>query len=420
MVDQIAGLHNHSEFSFLDGFCSTDEMMARAVEIGMPALSITDHGTNAGHRAFQRSAKKYDVKPILGEELYYAETDRHDRRTKANRQDGTSIYVHLIALAMNDNGLKNLQAIDREAWIAYYNKPRMDFELLEQYNEDIIFTSACVGGLLSKAIARKDYDYAYEQAKRFKSLLGDRYYIELQGHNDKIVAGLNKDLLAIADELNIKAIVAEDSHYASPEQREMEEIFLILSTHPKMDKSVDLSKASKMELMERLDYLYPDSAQKDGKRRMSFRDTNLCIGGYETRKEEFVKTGIDREDIYENTLEIASRISEYTYQEGLETLPDISDQPDQTVKEKVQIGLKKLGLHEKPEYIERAKYELEVITSKNFSNYFLLLEDAVSWSRKQGIRSGFGRGSAAGSLVCYALGVTGLDPLKYNLLFERE
>src|SRR5687768_101480 len=135
---QIAALHCHSEYSPLDGYCSTDELASRAVELNMPAASITDHGTMAGHRSFQRSAKKFGIKPVLGEELYYSETDRFDRRTKASRQDGTSTYVHLIALAMNDNGLKNLQAIDREAWLAFYNKPRMDWELLEAYNEDII------------------------------------------------------------------------------------------------------------------------------------------------------------------------------------------------------------------------------------------------------------------------------------------
>lgn len=414
---QIAGLHCHSEYSPLDGFCSTDEMMAQAVEIGMPAISITDHGTLAGHRSFQRSALKHNVKPILGEELYYSETDRFDRREKSSRQDGTSIYVHLIALAMNDKGLQNLQAIDREAWLAYYYKPRMDFELLEQYNEDIIFTSACMGGLLSKAMnERKDYDYAYEQAKKFKDLLGDRYYIEIQGHNP---TQLNYDLLELADSLNIKAIVAEDSHYASEDQRVMEEIFLILSTHPKMDKTVDLAKADKMELMERLDYLYPDSAQKDGKRRMSFRDINLFIGGYDLRKKECVDTGINREDIFENTLEIADRISDYTYQEGLDTLPKISDEPNKLLREKVFAGLKKRGLDTIPEYVERANHELKVIEDLNFPTYFLLVEDAMAFSKRKGIRSGFGRGSAAGCLTCFATEITGLDPIKHHLLFER-
>jgi DNA polymerase III subunit alpha len=414
---QIAGLHCHSEYSPLDGFCSTEEMMQQAVEIGMPAISITDHGTLAGHRSFQRDAKKHGIKPILGEELYYSETDRFDRRAKTSRQDGTSVYVHLIALAMNDKGLQNLQAIDREAWIAYYNKPRMDFELLEQYGEDIIFTSACMGGLLSKAInERQDFTYAYEQATKFKDLLGDRYYIELQGHNP---TQLNYDLLELADQLKIKAIVAEDSHYASEKQRVMEEIFLILSTHPKMIKDVDVSKASELELMEYLDYLYPDEVQRNGKRRMSFRDINLFIGGYDLRKREFVEIGIDREDIFENTLEIAGRIGDYTYQEGLDTLPTVSDNPDKELREKVYIGLKKLKLDDKPEYVAAAEHELSVISEKGFPTYFLILEDAVSWANRQGIRSGFGRGSAAGSLTCYATGITGLDPLKNHLLFER-
>lgn len=406
---QIAGLHCHSEYSPLDGYCSTDEIAARAVEIGMAAVSITDHGTMAGHRAFQRSAKKFGIKPILGEELYYSETDRFDRRTKASRQDGTSTYVHLIALAMNDNGLKNLQAIDREAWLAYYNKPRMDWELLEAYHEDIIFTSACMGGLLAKAIERKDYEYAYAEAKKFKDLLGDRYYIELQGHNP---VQLNKDLLDLADTLKIKPMIAEDSHYASPDQKEMQEIFLILSTHPKMNKEANLKEASKKELMDRLDYLYPD-------RKMTFKDIDLYIGGYELRKKELVETGITREDVYHNTLEIADRIGEYSYHEGLDTLPKISENPEDELRERVFAGLKKKGLDQKKEYVEQANYEVDTINKKGFPTYFLLLENVKKWADKQGIRSGFGRGSAAGSLTCYALEITGLDPLEHNLLFER-
>lgn len=406
---QIAALHCHSEYSPLDGYCSTDELAKRAVELSMPAASITDHGTMAGHRSFQRSAKKFGIKPVLGEELYYSETDRFDRRTKASRQDGTSTYVHLIALAMNDNGLKNLQAIDREAWIAFYNKPRMDWELLEAHHEDIIFTSACMGGLLSKAIERKDYDYAYEQAKKFKQLLGDRYYIELQGHNPK---SLNFDLLDLADTLNIKPMIAEDSHYADPEQKLMQEVFLILSTHPKMNKETNLKEASKKELMERLDYLYPD-------RKMTFKNIDLYIGGYELRKKELLSMGLGREDVFENTLEIADRIEEYSYHEGLDTLPKLSDTPGEELREKVMAGLKEKGLHDKPEYVDQANYETDIIIAKGFPTYFLLIEDVKKWADKKGIRSGFGRGSAAGSLLCYALSITGLDPLKHNLLFER-
>lgn len=406
---QIAGLHCHSEYSPLDGYCSTDEIAARAVEIGMSAVSITDHGTMAGHRAFQRSALKYGVKPILGEELYFSETDRFDRRAKSSRQDGTSTYVHLIALAMNDKGLKNLQAIDREAWLAFYNKPRMDWELLEAYHEDIIFTSACMGGLLSKAIERGDTNVAYEQAKKFKDLLGDRYYIELQGHNPP---ELNHALLELADELKIKPMIAEDSHYASPDQKLMQEIFLILSTHPKMNRDANLKEASKMELMDRLDYLYPD-------RKMTFKDIDLYIGGYELRKKELVATGITREDVYHNTLEIADKIGEYSYHEGLDTLPKLSEDPERELREKVFAGLKRKGLDDKKEYVDQANYEVDTVNKKGFPTYFLLLQDVKSWADKKGIRSGFGRGSAAGSLICYALNITGLDPLKFNLLFER-
>lgn len=407
-MDQIVGLHNHSYYSSLDGFCSPEEMTARAKDLGMSALSVTDHGTLSSHRHFQRACKADGIKPILGEELYFSETDRWDRRDKADRKDGTSVYVHLIALAMNDTGLKNLQTLDREAWLAYYYKPRMDWELLEQYNEGIIFTSACMGGLLAKAIEREDYDYAHDQAKRFKDLLGDRYYIEIQSHNP---AELNDGLLELADYLDIKPVLAEDSHYASPEQKEMQEIFLILSTHPKQNREADISTAQKMQMLDRLNYLYPD-------RKMTFQHINLCIAGIEARQEEMLHQGVVRKDIYENTLEISDRIGTYTYLENETTLPSMFDDPGQVLREKVYVGLKKLGKENDPSYTARADHEIEIINAKEFQNYFLTIEDAMAWSKQQGIRS-MVRGSGNGSLVCYALGMTSVDPLEYNLIFER-
>lgn len=408
-MPKMAALHCHSEYSPLDGCCSVEEMFARAKDLDLAALSVTDHGTLAGHRAFQRAAKKYDLKPILGEELYFSETDRFDRRTKASREDGTSIYVHLIALAMNDNGLKNLQALDREAWLAYYYKPRMDFELLEQFNKDIIFTSACMGGLLAKAIERGDMEYAVQQANNFKDLLGDRYYIELQSHNP---LELNHQLLELADDNGIKCIIAEDSHYAYPEQRELQELFLILSTHPKQDRKANIDLAQKLPILERFNFLYPG-------RKMTFEHLNLFIGGYDLRKEELLKQGINREDLFVNTLEVASRIEPYTYYENIPTLPNLYDDVELVIREKVKNGLIKLGLYHKQEYKDRADRELEVIIEKRSPNYFLILEEAMLWARENKVRIGRGRGSAAGSLVCYALGITGVDPLEHNLLFER-
>lgn len=408
-MSKMSALHCHSEWSPMDGACSTEEMIIRAKELDLPAISITDHGTLAGHREFQRMGKQYDQKIILGEELYYSETDRYDRRAKASREDGTSTYVHLIALAQNDRGLKNLQALDREAWLSYHYKPRMDFELLEQYNEDIIFTSGCMGGLLSKAFERDDEAYAYEQATKFKELLGDRYYVELQSHNP---IELNHKLLKLADDLNIKPILSEDSHHAWPHQKELQEIFLILSTSPKKDFSANVELAQKMPMLERLNYLYPD-------RKMTFQHLDIFIAGYDHRKQEMLKQGIERDDIFGNTLEISDRIEDYTYLENLTTLPDLADNVNETLREKVFAGLKKKGLDNKPEYVDQANFELKVIEDKKFSNYFLVLEDVMSWIRKQKIRYGLGRGSAAGSLVCFAVDITGIDPIKESLLFER-
>lgn len=408
-MPKMAGLHNHSEYSPLDGACTIEEMILRAKELDLAAISITDHGTNIGHREFLRKGKEHDVKVILGEELYYAETDRFDRRSKAARSDGTSIYVHLIALAQNDKGLKNLYALDQEAWQSHHHKPRMDFELLEQHNEGIIFTSGCRGGLISKAFEREDEAYAYEQASKFKELLGDRYYIELQSHNP---VELNHKLLNLADKLDIKPVLSEDSHHAWPHQKEFQEIFLVLSCKPDKNPDADPLLAQKMPIMERLNYLYPD-------RRMSFQEFDIFIAGYDHRKAEMLAQGIDREDLFINSLEIADRIEDYTYIENEQTLPDLANDVEKTLREKVYAGLSKLGLDDKPEYIERVEYELGVIIDKKFPNYFLMIEDLVAWIKENKIRMGLGRGSAPGSLVSYSLGITGLDPIEKNLLFER-
>ncbi len=404
-------LHLHDHYSALDGLNTAEEYMVRAKELGMTHLAQTNHGTLAGHRQFQLAAKNSGIVPILGLEAYYSVTDRFDKRTKANRQDGTSIYNHIIILAQNERGLSNLSAISEKAWTeGFYMKPRCDFELLSEYSDDIIILSGCMSGPVSKALEAGDYDEALKRAKQFKSVFGDRFYIEVQAEN---AVELNTGLLSVADKLGIKPVLTGDCHYADPKDRWLEEAFLILSTNPKLDRSFDLNKAQKMDMLERFNYMYPD-------RTMTFEKLDLFLSSREHRYGKMQAMGIDRQDIYDNTVEISTRIGDYPFHAGLDLLPTPpSKNPETYLAQKCRDGMKKRGLDGKPEYEARLKEELKIIKDKNFESYFLIEANVVQWGKKHGIMFGPGRGSGAGSLVNYVLEITDVDPVQYGLLFMR-
>lgn len=404
-------LHLHDHFSALDGLNTAEEYMVRAKELGMTHLAETNHGTLAGHRQFQLAAKAAGITPILGLEAYYSTTDRFDKRTKANRQDGTNIYNHIIILAQNERGLTNLNAISEKAWIeGFYNKPRTDFELLTQYKDDLIILSGCMSGPISKALEAGDMELALKRAAEFKSTFGDKFYIEIQCENP---VELNQGLLSVADKLKIKPVLTGDCHYANPKDRWLEEAFLILSTNPKLDRSFEMAKAQKMEMLERFNYMYPD-------RRMTFEHFDLFLSGREHRSDKLKAMGIDREDVFDNTNEIAARIGDYPFHSGLDLLPTPpSKNPKDYLRTKCREGMKKRGLEDKPEYEARLKEELKIIGDKKFDSYFLIEANVLQWGKKQGIMFGPGRGSGAGSLVNFVLGITDVDPLIYQLPFWR-
>lgn len=405
-------LHNHTWYSLLDGLDSPRESVRRAAELGMPAIAITDHGSLAGVRQFQRACKEFNVKPILGLEAYFTE-DRFDKRSRAKRDDGTGIYEHLIILAKDQHGYENLSKLSELAWTeGMYHKPRMDFELLERYGKGIMVTSACMGGVLSKPFLAGNVDLAVERAKRFQSLFGEDFYIEVQSHNP---AELNQWLLQTADELGIVPVAAGDCHYVHERDRSLEDAYLILSAHSTKRASGATydTGAQHRDWLDKFDALYPD-------RTMSFKDINLYLQSYDEIAEDFAKSGITRTDIHENTLAVAGKVGEYAYYEHLDTLPQPKHgDPNELLRAKIAEGMKSRGLVGKKEYEDRIVEELEVIEAKEFSSYFLLVEDIISWAKSKGIRVGNGRGSACASLICYALGITNIDPIKYGLLFFR-
>jgi DNA polymerase-3 subunit alpha len=393
----------------MDGLNSPAELVKAAKEAGQTAIAITDHGTLSSHREMQIACKDQGIKPILGVEAYISPTDRFDRSSKTDKS--IQAYNHIILLAKNKKGLENINILQELAWNeGFYHKPRIDREILNDYSEGIIVLSGCLNGLISKAIDKGNMEEAKLLLKGFSKTFGQDFYVEVQSHNP---VEINSALLKLADELGIKAVATGDAHFAKEEDRVLEEAMLILSTSPKMDKDADFDMSRNIkDINDRLNYLYPD-------RRISFQNYNLFIQTREEIEADFVKAGITRTDIYENTMEIANKVGEYDFNQGLDLLPVPKTDADERLRELSEKGLERLQKASDDIYKARLEEELGVIASKNFASYFLVVADMINWAKDNDIRVGPGRGSAAGSLVCYALGITDVDPIKYDLLFFR-
>ena len=402
-------LHVHSYYSLMDGLNSPAELVKAAKDAGQTALAITDHGTLSSHREMQIACQEQGIKPILGVEAYISPTDRFDRSSKTDKS--IQAYNHIILLAKNKKGLENINTLQELAWNeGFYHKPRIDREVLKEYAEGIIVLSGCLNGLISKCIEKNEFSEAKLILKDFKKTFGEDFYIEVQSHNPKEI---NEGLLSLADELKIKAVATGDAHFAKEEDRILEEAMLILSTSPKSDKDADFEMSRQMkDMLDRFNYLYPD-------RKISFVDYNLFIQTRSEIEEDFKKSGINRTDIFDNTMEIAEKIGEYDFNRGLDLLPVPKTNADQKLAQMALEGLKKLNLDKDKVYLDRLEEELSVIKDKAFASYFLVVADMVNWAKDNSIMVGPGRGSAAGSLVCYSLGITDVDPIEYDLLFFR-
>ena len=407
------GLHVHTHYSLFDGIATPQEYVDRASELGMSAIAITDHGSLSGHREMYRAAKEKDIKPILGVEGYITE-DRFDRRDKDERTGPLDlVYNHIVLLAKNPKGLENLNKLNEIAWTeGFFKKPRIDWKVLEQYKEGIVVTSGCLSGVLAKAIEAGNLAFAKTHIKWCKDTFGDDYYLEVMPHNPP---EMNKTILELADEFNIKPVVTPDCHHSGPEQKEIQELKLILNTYSnKVEKDATYDKSKKFDnLMDRLDYLY------GADRQMSFNKFEIHLLSHEEMRSAMEAQGIDRDDMYENTLEIANKIEDYNIQDHLNLLPVQYKDPDKELKTLALEGLKERGFEGNSEYLERLDEELKIIKDKNFGPYFLVVRSMIAWAKKEDIMVGPGRGSSAGSLLCYALGITDIDPIKHGLLFFR-
>jgi DNA polymerase-3 subunit alpha len=405
------GLHVHTHFSLFDGIATPEEYLSRAKELGMSSLAITDHGSLSGHREFYRIAKEKGIKPVLGIEGYIT-NDRKDQRANDVR-DGLLdlVYNHVIVLAKNRVGLENLNKLNEIAWTeGFFKKPRFDYEVLEKYSEGLIVLSGCLSGALAKAIEAEELAEAKRIIEWHKRVFKDDFYIEVMPHNPPEV---NKQLLDLADKYQVTPIVTPDCHHSDKGQKEIQELKLILNSYSnKVEKGATYEKSLKHDnLMDRLDYLY-------GERQITFTKFDIHLLSDEEMRSAMLAQGIDREDMYAATQEVSDKVEDYDIQDHLDLLPVQYQEPDKELYELAVAGLKERGIHT-DEYLARLDEELKIIQDKNFGPYFLVVRSMIAWAKKEGIMVGPGRGSAAGSLLCYALGITDIDPIVHGLLFFR-
>ena len=381
-------LHVHSEFSLLDGASRVKELPVRAKELGMDAIAITDHGVMFGAIDFYKACKANDVKPIIGCEVYVAPRTRFDKESGIDNK-----YNHLILLAKNNNGYKNLSKLVSLSFLdGYYYKPRVDKELLEKYHEDLICCSACLAGEVPQAILHDDMKKAEESANWFKNLFGEDYYLEVQANSMREQIMVNQKLIALAHKLDIPLVATNDAHYLKKEDYYNHEVLLCVQTGKRM-------------------------TDED---RMSFSTNDFYIKSPEEMEEYFSNLP----EVMENTVKIAEKCN-VEFEFGNTILPNY-DVPEEFethydyIKYLTDTGMQKRYGNDIPqEILDRKEYELSVIKKMGYVDYFLIVWDYINWAKSQGIPVGPGRGSGAGSIVAYAIGITDIDPIKYNLLFER-
>ena len=402
-------LHNHTNHSVLDGLTKIPELIDIIKNFGMESVAMTDHGTVSGWIDFYTTARANDIKPILGIEAYVAarkHTDRDQSKDKGR--------YHLTILAMNNQGMKNLMRLSSIANLeGVYYKPRIDHELLEKYGEGLIVLSGCASGELAENLRNGDYEKALQVAKWYKSVFGDRYFVEVQdhGHPDapkhwEAQTKINEGALKIAEELDIPAVVTCDAHYARIEDTDAHEILLCVGTGSYLSDKNRMSLADfhlhitdPKEIIERWGKDYPDVVLNT-KYVADLCDTEIKMG--EILIPSFPCPDGDNEKTYLDKLVYRGLAWRYGKQ-PVDNLLSI-DEAKKTLPEEI---------------LSRAEYELSVIDKMGFNGYFLIVWDFIKWGKDRGIVFGPGRGSAAGSIIAYSLRITELDPMEFDLLFER-
>ncbi len=381
-------LHVHSEYSLLDGMCRIKDLPKRAKELGMKAIALTDHGVMYGCVTFFEECKKEGIKPIIGCEVYVAP------RGRLNKEAGLDDkYSHLILLAKNKQGYQNLiKLVSLGFTEGYYYKPRIDLEILEKYSEGLICSSACLAGSINQAILKNDMEKAEEIALWFKRVFKDDYYLEIQNNGLPEQVMVNQKLIELSRKLDIPLVATNDSHYLKKEDAYNHEILLCMQTGKRI-------------------------TDED---RMRFETEEFYIKSPEEMATYFANVP----EAIENTVKIADKCN-FEFEFGVTKLPNY-DVPEEFkthedyFKKLCWDGIeKRYGKDYSDEIKQRVEYELSVIIKMGYTDYYLIVWDFINYAKSQGIPVGPGRGSGAGSIVAYAIGITDLDPIKYNLLFER-
>lgn len=386
-------LHNHTHYSMLDAAATVDDLIQAAVSNGHDSVALTDHGVMFGAMEFYQKARKKGIKPIIGFEAYLATGSRFDKTAGKTKKKN---YYHVLLLAKDYQGYKNLMKLTTLAHLeGFYYKPRIDKELLEKYHEGIVVCSGCINGVINAHLINGAIDKARNEAKYFKDLFGEDFYIEIQNHflpEDEIILEWAPK---IANELGIKLVATNDVHYISKEHSIAHNVYLNIKMASEGVQNINI-----LDLKYRSDQLY-------------YKTTDEM---YELFKQF--------PDALENTLEIAEKcnlsLESKIYMPEYK-IPSKSNAKDldEYLRELTYEGLKKRYDVVTEEIQQRADFELDVICKMKYSGYFLIVADFVNAAREMGVRVGPGRGSAAGSIVAYALGITNIDPIKYELLFER-
>ncbi len=388
MAAEFVHLHVHTEYSMLDGLNRIPELTAKAKALGQRALAITDHGGMYGSIHFYNACKKQELKPIIGVEVYMAANSRFDKQARM----GSDQY-HLTLLAISYEGYRNLlQLVSLANLEGFSYKPRVDEELLERYHQGVIATSGCMGSLPNQLLMAGKEDEAIAKIKRFREIFTDGFYIELQRHvGSKEQDDLNTKLIAIAKKFDLPMVATNDVHYLNADDAEAQDALVCVQTRKLISDEKRMSMLSTPDL-------------------------------YLRSSEEMVELFKDYPDAIKNTLEIADKC-DITIPTGTLNFPDFPIPEGFTIESYLE-KLANDGLRRRfdtitPVMEQRLRYELDVIIQKGYAAYFLITQDFVNWAKTNGVGVGPGRGSAAGSLVSYSLGITTINPLQHNLPFER-
>ncbi|MBI4653274.1 DNA polymerase III subunit alpha [Candidatus Kuenenbacteria bacterium] len=416
-------LHIHSHYSLLDGLPKIDELLDWAKKLNMDSLALTDHGNMYGVVEFYQKAKAQGIKPIIGVEFYLATDGMQNRRPNIDNKQ-----YHLVLLAKNLQGYKNLIKLTTQAWLeGFYYKPRIDHELLKKHSQGLICLSGCLKGAIPQAILAKDYEKTKKLCLEYQELFGqDGFYLEIQDHPNlpnQIIA--NQEIIKLSKKLNIPLIATNDVHYLHKEDAEAQDILICLQTQKKMadtNRMTFVGEDYSMRSQEQMINSFKDIPEAIENTRKIVEMCNLEIPLKEILLPHFdVPDNLDAnlssaflqdaESHKKNLLDINSQ--------SAKLMPDSKNALDKYLEKLCYQGLKQKFPECKEEILSRLKYELETIERTGFASYLLIVQDFVNWAKKNKIVVGPGRGSAPGSLVSYVLNITEIDPIKYNLLFER-